>query len=131
MVEVARTVDAGELVVSDPVDLRHRGVHVDARSDGTGDEEAVGREAEGVGRPPVPPLGTGLPGVERVRAPGHVVEHVAQAEVAEVDQLGRDALAVHVGQPQHGIVKPVPVLAVRLLMLGEGRGACALPGLRR
>ena len=33
-------------------------------------------------------------------AVGDVVEQVAEAGVAEVDELGGDALTVHVGQPQ-------------------------------
>ena len=49
----------------------------------------------------------------------HVVEQVAEPEVAEVDELGGDALAVHVGEAEHRVVQPVELVAVRVLELGQ------------
>ena len=87
-----------------------------------GHQEPVHGEPEVVGRPAVPTAGAVLPGVERVHPTGHVVEHVAEPEVAVVDQLGGDALAVHVGQPEDRVVEAVPVDLVRLLHLRQAGG---------
>ena len=123
VLHVAGQVHGGEVVVGDPVELGHRCVHVDAGSDRTGHEEAVHGEAERVGRPTVPALGARLPRLQAVVATRHVVEHVAEPGVAEVDQLGGDALTVHVGEPDDGVVEAVPVIAMRGLVLLEALGA--------
>jgi hypothetical protein len=125
MGHVPRAVGGGEAVVRDPVDLRDGGVHVGAGADGGGEEEAVGGEPERIRRPPVPGLCARVPRVERELPVRGVVEHVPEPEVAVVDHLGGDALAVHVGEAQDGVVQTVVVLAVGLGDLGQ-RGAPAL-----
>ena len=64
-----------------------------------------------------------VPRLERVRAVRGVVEHVAEAEVAVVDELGGDALTIHVGQAQVRVVQPVVPIGVRVLDLGQARAA--------
>ena len=54
------------------------------------------------------------------------MEQVTESEVTVVDQLGRDALAVHVGQPEHGVVQAVPPGLVRDLELRQHRRGAAL-----
>ena len=58
--------------------------------------------------------------VEGIGPAGHVVEKVAEPRIAEVHHLGGDALTVHVGQAQDGVVQPVPPRGVRRLVLGMG-----------
>ena len=118
MLEIARAVHTHEVVVGHPVELGQLRLHVDAGSDRACDQEAVGCEAERVRAIAVPALGSCLPRVKAVVAPGHVVEHVAQARVTEVDELSSNALAIHVRKAQYRVVQTVPVVALRLLVLG-------------
>ena len=65
-------------MVGEPVDLRDRRIHVDARPHRGAEQEAVEGEAEVVERPPVPGLRARFPHLERVHAVVDVVEEVTQ-----------------------------------------------------
>ena len=123
MSQVPGRVRAREVVVGDPVEVGNRRVHVGARTDGGDGKEPVGRDPEVVGRPPVPRSRARVPRVERVGAVRGVVEHVAEAEVAVVDELGGDALTIHLGQAEVRVVEPVVPVGVRVLDLGQARAA--------
>ena len=122
MAHVARAERPGESVVGDPLEVGHGRFHVRARADGGRHEESVLGKAEGVRHPPVPGVCPRIPRLEGVLPVGGVVEEVAQAKVTVVDQLGGHSLAVHVGEPEHGVVQSVPTRAVGLLDFGHPGG---------
>lgn len=118
MVQVTRAVGASEAVVGDPFQFFHRDVHIDTRSDSRSQEEPVESETEVVRRPPVPGPCAGLPCLQGELPVCHVVEQVPQTVVAQIHELGRDSLAIHVGHPQHRVVEPLPSRTVDLFVLG-------------
>ena len=105
----ARRELADEAMVGDPVDLLHRGVEVRIRTACAHQQEPVGGRPELVGEPPVVRAHTGVDEIERM-GPVHRVEaQFGRSEVALEDELGGDALTIHLREPDVGVPEASPL----------------------
>jgi hypothetical protein len=96
-------------VVGDPLELADRLVHVEARAHGPDEQQPVAGRPEGVEQPPVVGPHAGVGHLWRVDRVAHVEEQVGRPVVAVEDELGGDAFAVHLGQPDVAVPRPRPL----------------------
>ena len=87
----------------------HGGVEIGIRPAGAHQQEPVGGRSELVGEPSVVRADTGVDKLERMGAVHRVEAQLGRTEVALEDELGRDALAIHLREPDVGVPEASPL----------------------